>query len=143
MQLMLPFCLVQRSFPVVDACFMSVRIICHIDCDPHTASYHKPGHQERPAIANTAARFHGRLAISMQQRWHVLPLCRVLSGLLNSNSGISKTYLGETCTKEQQPAAFATFCVMYGLGSVIAPAIGGFLRFAQAPPNALVAYNVI
>ena len=54
--------------------------------------------------------------------------CRVLSGLLNSNAGISKTYLGETCTKEQQPAAFATFCVMYGLGSVIAPAIGGFLR---------------
>jgi len=55
----------------------------------------------------------------------------VLSGLLNSNAGISKTYLGESCTKEQQPAAFATFCVMYGLGSVIAPAIGGFLRCAD------------
>ena len=66
-------------------------------------------------------------ATPLTEHWH----CRVLSGLLNSNAGISKTYLGESCTKQQQPAAFATFCVMYGLGSVIAPAIGGFLRYSK------------
>ncbi|DBA97084.1 TPA: hypothetical protein ACH3X1_014854 [Trebouxia sp. C0004] len=82
----------------------------------------------RPTLlAGTLGTCAANLVFGFAPSYKAAVFGRVLSGLLNSNAGISKTYLGESCTKEQQPAAFATFCVMYGLGSVIAPAIGGFL----------------
>jgi MFS family permease len=53
---------------------------------------------------------------------------RFLSGLLNGNAGVVKTYVGETTEKSQQAAAFSVFAVAYGVASVVAPAVGGFLQ---------------
>ena len=53
---------------------------------------------------------------------------RFLSGLLNGNAGVVKTYVGETTEKTQQAAAFSVFAVAYGVASVVAPAVGGFLQ---------------
>ncbi|MCJ1305506.1 hypothetical protein MMC08_008320 [Hypocenomyce scalaris] len=90
----------------------------------------------RPTLlAGTLGTCVANLVFGFAPTYKVAIFGRVLSGLLNSNAGISKTYLGESCTKQQQPAAFATFCVMYGLGSVIAPAIGGFLRYSKLGKN--------
>ena len=53
---------------------------------------------------------------------------RFLSGLLNGNAGVVKTYVGETTEKTQQAAAFSVFAMAYGVASVVAPAVGGFLQ---------------
>jgi diphthamide biosynthesis protein 2 len=53
---------------------------------------------------------------------------RFLSGLLNGNAAIVKTYLGETCTKKAQSEAFGVLALGYGLASTLAPAASGFLQ---------------
>ena len=53
---------------------------------------------------------------------------RFLSGLLNGNAGVVKTYVGETTEKSQQTMAFSIFAMAFGFASCVAPAIGGFLQ---------------
>ena len=53
---------------------------------------------------------------------------RFLSGLLNGNAGVVKTYVGETTEKSQQTVAFSIFAMAFGFASCVAPAIGGFLQ---------------
>ena len=53
---------------------------------------------------------------------------RFLSGLLNGNAGVVKTYVGEVTHKSQQAKAFSLFALCFGLASCVAPAIGGFLQ---------------
>jgi|TARA_B110000967_G_scaffold143329_1_gene146596 diphthamide biosynthesis protein 2 len=53
---------------------------------------------------------------------------RFLSGLLNGNAGVVKTYVGETTNKSQRTFAFSVFALAFGTASVLAPAIGGFLQ---------------
>ena len=61
---------------------------------------------------------------------------RFLSGLLNGNAGVVKTYVGETTEKSQQTVAFSIFAMAFGFASCVAPAIGGFLqRPAERWPN--------
>ena len=55
-------------------------------------------------------------------------LGRWLSGLLNGNAAIVKTYLGETSTKKAQSEAFGVLALGYGLASTLAPAAAGFLQ---------------
>ena len=57
---------------------------------------------------------------------------RFLSGLLNGNAGVVKTYVGETTEKTQQATAFSIFAMAFGFASVVAPGVGGFL---QRPPS--------
>ena len=54
-------------------------------------------------------------------------LGRFLSGCLNSNAQIVKTYLGEVCTKKAQAEAFGVLALGYGLASALAPVAGGWL----------------
>lgn len=53
---------------------------------------------------------------------------RFLSGLLNGNAGVVKTYVGETTEKTQQATAFSIFAMAFGFASVVAPGVGGFLQ---------------
>ena len=53
---------------------------------------------------------------------------RFLSGLLNGNAGVVKTYVGEVTEKSQQTMAFSIFAMAFGFASCVAPAIGGFLQ---------------
>jgi len=53
---------------------------------------------------------------------------RFLSGLLNGNAGVVKTYVGEVTQKSQQAKAFSLFALCFGLASCVAPAVGGFLQ---------------
>ena len=53
---------------------------------------------------------------------------RFLSGLLNGNAGVVKTYVGEVTEKTQQTMAFSIFAMAFGFASCVAPAIGGFLQ---------------
>lgn len=53
---------------------------------------------------------------------------RFLSGLLNGNAGVVKTYVGEVTQKSQQAKAFSLFALCFGLASCVAPALGGFLQ---------------
>lgn len=52
---------------------------------------------------------------------------RCLSGILNGNIGITKTYLAEITDSHSRAAAFGILLSSWGVGSILAPAIGGFL----------------
>jgi MFS family permease len=83
---------------------------------------------------------------------------RALSGAANGNVGIVRTMVAELCPwKELQPRAFSIMPVVYTIGSVIGPAIGGTManplgrppgdhtdgpflwRFPYALPNMVIA----
>jgi MFS family permease len=52
---------------------------------------------------------------------------RVLSGLLNGNLGVTKTYLGEITDESNRPAGFSVLGLVWGVASIVAPVVGGFL----------------
>ena len=60
-------------------------------------------------------------------------LSRLLCGIVNGNVAISKIYVGEVTNRHNQPQGFALLSLTWGLGTLVAPALGGFL----ADPAAL------
>ncbi|CAE7145906.1 unnamed protein product [Rhizoctonia solani] len=50
-----------------------------------------------------------------------------LCGMLNGNSAVVKSVLGEITDETNQGAAFAYFSLCWSMGSLLAPALGGFL----------------
>eukprot|EP00026_Physarum_polycephalum_P005992 Phypoly_transcript_06031.p1 GENE.Phypoly_transcript_06031~~Phypoly_transcript_06031.p1 ORF type:complete len:569 (+),score=78.70 Phypoly_transcript_06031:137-1843(+) len=53
-------------------------------------------------------------------------VARSLNGLLNSNSGVVKTYIGEITDSSNQARAFGYLSLVGGLGMVVGPMIGGY-----------------
>lgn len=65
-----------------------------------------------------------------------LVLGRALGGLLNGNSPVVKTYVGEITHKDFQPQVFGLFALTFGISSALAPATAGFLaRPAELYPG--------
>ena len=66
-------------------------------------------------------------------------LARFLNGAVNGNIAICKVYVGEVTTRKTQALGFAYLSLTWGLGTIIAPAIGGYLGDAatQYPGSAL------
>lgn len=64
--------------------------------------------------------------------WHII-LVHVAMGLLNGNAAVVPTCLGELTDRSNQSRAFTWLPVVYSLGSITGPALGGLLvgRFAQ------------
>jgi MFS family permease len=52
---------------------------------------------------------------------------RAVSGLLNGNLGVVKTYLGEVTDKTNQARAISFLSLSWGIGSIVGPLAGGFL----------------
>ena len=52
---------------------------------------------------------------------------RVFQGLLNGNIGTSKTYLGEIVDDTNRAYGFSALAFCWGIGSLVSPALGGFL----------------
>ncbi|CAE6466392.1 unnamed protein product [Rhizoctonia solani] len=52
---------------------------------------------------------------------------RALSGMLNGNSAVIKSVMGEITDETNQGKAFAYLPLFWSLGALIAPALGGFL----------------
>lgn len=52
---------------------------------------------------------------------------RILAGLLNGNLGVAKSAIGELTDKSNQAKAISLMGLFFGLGTVIAPIVGGFL----------------
>ncbi|KAJ1336014.1 MFS transporter DHA1 family multidrug resistance protein [Microdochium nivale] len=77
--------------------------------------------------------------------WHVV-LVHVAMGLLNGNAAVVPTCLGELTDRTNQSRAFIWLPVVYSLGSITGPALGGLLvgtvageRFPYLAPNILSA----
>lgn len=60
------------------------------------------------------------------QYWHIV-LVQVLMGLLNGNAACVPTVLGEVTDRSNQSQAFAYLPIIYSLGSITGPAVGGLL----------------
>jgi MFS family permease len=62
---------------------------------------------------------------------------RFLSGASNGNVGIVRTVVAELCPwKELQPRAFSVMPIVYTIGSVVGPALGGAMANPlRRPPN--------
>jgi len=77
--------------------------------------------------------------------WHVM-LVHIAMGLLNGNAAVVPTCLGELTDRTNQSRAFIWLPVVYSLGSITGPALGGLLvgriapeRFPYLAPNILSA----
>lgn len=75
--------------------------------------------------------------------WHII-LVHVLMGLLNGNAAVVPTCLGELTDRSNQSRAFTWLPVVYSLGSITGPALGGLLvgdlerdRYPFLAPNIL------
>lgn len=77
-------------------------------------------------------------------------LAQTLMGLVNGNQGVVATCLGEITDRSNQSRAFIYLPVVYGLGAVTGPIVGGFLvaqgaqtsrqnPYPHLPPNLLSA----
>jgi MFS family permease len=60
---------------------------------------------------------------------------QALMGVVNGNQGLVSTCLGEITDKSNQSKAFTYLPVLYGIGGVTGPLVGGLLVFRQNPFN--------
>ena len=58
--------------------------------------------------------------------WHAI-LAQVVMGMLNGNQGVVSTCLGEITDRSNQSKAFAYLPVIYGVGGITGPLLGGLL----------------
>ncbi|QDS70526.1 hypothetical protein FKW77_010307 [Venturia effusa] len=66
--------------------------------------------------------------------WQAI-LVQVLMGLVNGNQGVISTCLGEITDRSNQSKAFTYLPVIYGIGGITGPALGGLLVFKDNPLN--------
>lgn len=71
--------------------------------------------------------------------WQAI-LVQVFMGTVNGNSGVVSTCLGEITDKSNQSRAFTYLPVVYGLGGITGPIVGGLLVSRKIPGQDLVAY---
>jgi MFS family permease len=64
--------------------------------------------------------------------WQAI-LVQVLLGLVNGNQGLVATCLGEITDRSNQSKAFTYLPVIYGLGGITGPALGGLLVLKDNP----------
>jgi MFS family permease len=64
--------------------------------------------------------------------WQAI-LVQVCMGLVNGNQGLISTCLGEITDRTNQSQAFTYLPVLYGLGGITGPALGGLLVFPRNP----------
>lgn len=64
--------------------------------------------------------------------WQAI-LVQALIGMVNGNAGLVSTCLGEITNRSNQSRAFAYLPVLYGLGGITGPVLGGSLVFKQNP----------
>jgi len=60
-------------------------------------------------------------------------LVQILMGLVNGNQGVISTCLGEITDRSNQSRAFTYLPVVYGLGGITGPVVGGLLVFKEDP----------
>lgn len=64
--------------------------------------------------------------------WQAI-LVQVFMGLVNGNAGVVSTCLGEITDRSNQSRAFTYLPVVYGLGAITGPIVGGLLVMEQHP----------
>ncbi|KAF8607066.1 MFS general substrate transporter, partial [Ceratobasidium sp. AG-I] len=67
------------------------------------------------------------ILFGMSRSFTMMLISRALSGALNGNVAVIKSVLGEITDETNQGAAFAYLPLCWSIGSLIAPALGGFL----------------
>ncbi|KAF2753488.1 MFS transporter-like protein [Pseudovirgaria hyperparasitica] len=64
--------------------------------------------------------------------WQAI-IVQVFMGLVNGNQGVVSTCLGEITDRSNQSRAFTYLPVVYGLGAITGPLVGGLLVFKKDP----------
>lgn len=67
-----------------------------------------------------------------QTLWQAI-LVQALMGLVNGNQGVVSTCLGEITDRSNQSKAFVYLPVIYGVGGITGPIVGGLLVFHKSP----------
>ncbi|EPS36894.1 hypothetical protein H072_9499 [Dactylellina haptotyla CBS 200.50] len=62
--------------------------------------------------------------------WEAI-LVQALMGMVNGNQGVVSTVLGEITDRSNQSAAFAYLPVVYGIGAILGPIVGGLLSSSK------------
>lgn len=66
------------------------------------------------------------VAFGLSPNFACAVLFRSMTGFLNGNFPVCKTYLAEICRKKHHPTVFSITGLLWGLGNIVGPLIGGF-----------------
>jgi MFS family permease len=86
-------------------------------------------------IAGTFLTMTAFLAFGLCRTLWQAVLVQVYMGLVNGNAGVVSTCLGEITDRSNQSRAFTYLPVVYGIGAITGPIVGGMLVFYQNPFN--------
>lgn len=68
------------------------------------------------------------LMFGLSRNFYMAISARIIAGLLNGNVGVIRTIIGEIATKRRhQPIAFTIMPLLWQIGCVIGPVVGGYL----------------
>lgn len=77
----------------------------------------------------------GFIAFGFSRKLWQAILAQVFMGLVNGNQAIISTCLGEITDRSNQSRAFTYLPVIYGIGGITGPIVGGLLVFERNPFN--------
>lgn len=91
-------------------------------------------------LISQAVSLAGYLALATASSLAMLFVARAVAGFGGGNLGVTQSYIADVTEERHRDRAYALFGVLFGLGIVLGPVIGGFLiRFGFGIPFAVAA----
>ncbi|CEL62704.1 putative peptide/nitrate transporter At3g43790 OS=Arabidopsis thaliana GN=ZIFL2 PE=2 SV=2 [Rhizoctonia solani AG-1 IB] len=83
------------------------------------------------------------IMFGLSKSFPMMLVSRALSGALNGNVAVIKSVLGEITDETNQGVAFAYLPLCWSIGSLMAPAIGGFLSHPAERYPSVLGYDIL
>jgi DHA1 family tetracycline resistance protein-like MFS transporter len=96
--------------------------------------------RKRIVLISQCVSLGGYLALATSRSLTMLFVARAIAGIGGGNLGVTQSYIADVTDEKQRDRAYALFGVLFGVGIVLGPVLGGFLiRFGLGVPFAAAA----
>ncbi|HTJ28282.1 MAG TPA: MFS transporter [Candidatus Limnocylindria bacterium] len=96
--------------------------------------------RKRIVLISQCVSLAGYLALATSRSLTMLFVARAIAGIGGGNLGVTQSYIADVTDEKQRDRAYALFGVLFGIGIVLGPVLGGFLiRFGLSVPFAAAA----
>jgi predicted MFS family arabinose efflux permease len=96
--------------------------------------------RKRIVLISQLVSLGGYIALATASSLPMLFVARAIAGFGGGNLGVTQSYIADVTAEEDRDGAYALFSVLFGVGIVLGPVLGGFLiRFGFGVPFAVAA----
>jgi MFS transporter, DHA1 family, tetracycline resistance protein len=96
--------------------------------------------RKRIVLISQCVSLGGYLALATSRSLTMLFVARAVAGIGGGNLGVTQSYIADVTDEKHRDRAYALFGVLFGVGIVLGPLLGGFLiRFGLGVPFAAAA----